>query len=235
MITCIMSVFRQMSNRPTTTSLANLGGRIQKRVTTGRTLVDRVQYLSSSSETPIQIQVYWNPGTQALVNYGQIPTANAIQLSSIVRRITTEAKPTPSIAPATGKKRTKAKRKPVAAEDTDTEVDRSTYPVVAYATCDEIDLEKLRKGLVSQGLYIPTVWAQDSGNDNSRTLDSLHKMQLVSMINNTNLLLDAALNDVVHVLAKYPTSEEPRELFFFREGTVVFWNVPDLERYNVLK
>ena len=28
---------------------------------------------------------------------------------------------------------------------------------------------------------------------------------------------------------------EPREIYFFREGSVVFWNVSELERRNVLK
>ena len=28
---------------------------------------------------------------------------------------------------------------------------------------------------------------------------------------------------------------EPREIYFFREGSVVFWNVSELERKNVLK
>jgi len=32
----------------------------------------------------------------------------------------------------------------------------SEFPVVAYATCDELDLEALHKGLIAQDLYIPT-------------------------------------------------------------------------------
>lgn len=42
-------------------------------------------------------------------------------------------------------------------------------------------------------------------------------------------------DDVIHVSAKYPIGNEPREIFFFQQGTVVFWNVPYLERVNVLK
>lgn len=45
--------------------------------------------------------------------------------------------------------------------------------------------------------------------------------------------VDNNLN-VVHAIAKYQVGHEPRELFFFREGTVVMWNVTDLESSNVL-
>ncbi|CAG7730039.1 unnamed protein product [Allacma fusca] len=84
--------------------------------------------------------------------------------------------------------------------------DEMTFPVVAYATCEEMNLEELRKGLLKQGLYTPTEWDED---------------------------LD--LEDVVHSTAKYSIGVEAREIFFFREGAVVFWNVPDLERFSVLK
>ncbi|KAK9745250.1 RMND1/Sif2-Sif3/Mrx10, DUF155 [Popillia japonica] len=40
--------------------------------------------------------------------------------------------------------------------------------------------------------------------------------------------------DAVHAIAKYQVGAEPRELFFFREGTVVMWNVTELESSNVL-
>lgn len=43
------------------------------------------------------------------------------------------------------------------------------------------------------------------------------------------------VHDVLHVSAKYQVGREPRQVYFFREGSVVFWNVPDLERDNVLK
>ena len=35
--------------------------------------------------------------------------------------------------------------------------------------------------------------------------------------------------------ARYTLGAEPREIYLFREGTVVFWNVPELERRNVLQ
>ena len=43
------------------------------------------------------------------------------------------------------------------------------------------------------------------------------------------------IHDVLHVSARYQVDREPREIYFFREGSVVFWNVSDLERSNVLK
>jgi len=63
----------------------------------------------------------------------------------------------------------------------------------------------MRKGLVAQGLYVPTT------------------------------LSDDLTSDVIHMSAKYPVGKEPREIFYFREGAVVFWNVPYLERVNVLR
>lgn len=41
-------------------------------------------------------------------------------------------------------------------------------------------------------------------------------------------------SDVVHAVAKIQVASEPREIFFFREGSVVLWNVTDLESSNVL-
>lgn len=40
--------------------------------------------------------------------------------------------------------------------------------------------------------------------------------------------------DVVHAVAKIQVQNEPREIFFFREGSVVLWNVTDLESGNIL-
>lgn len=37
------------------------------------------------------------------------------------------------------------------------------------------------------------------------------------------------MHDTLHVTAKYPVGTEPREAYFFREGAVVFWNIPELE------
>lgn len=43
------------------------------------------------------------------------------------------------------------------------------------------------------------------------------------------------MHDVLHVSARYQIDREPREIYFFGEGSVVFWNVSELERKNVLK
>ena len=41
------------------------------------------------------------------------------------------------------------------------------------------------------------------------------------------------VGDALQVEARYRISDEPREIFFFREGSVVFWNVPEVEVRNV--
>lgn len=35
--------------------------------------------------------------------------------------------------------------------------------------------------------------------------------------------------DVIHAISKFHVTNEPRHLYFFREGSVVGWNVTDLE------
>ncbi|XP_030386553.1 required for meiotic nuclear division protein 1 homolog [Scaptodrosophila lebanonensis] len=40
--------------------------------------------------------------------------------------------------------------------------------------------------------------------------------------------------NVLYVTAKYPVGEQPREIFFFREGSVIFWNCNEVEMNNVL-
>ena len=44
--------------------------------------------------------------------------------------------------------------------------------------------------------------------------------------------LDA--HDVLHMVATYRVGSENREIYFFREGAVVFWNVAELECSSVL-
>ncbi|XP_032671924.1 glutathione synthetase-like [Odontomachus brunneus] len=43
------------------------------------------------------------------------------------------------------------------------------------------------------------------------------------------------LPDVIHAVAKYEVGHEPREIFFFREGSIVMWNISDLECGNLLQ
>lgn len=59
---------------------------------------------------------------------------------------------------------------------------------------------------------------------------------LITGLKNEDLYVPRAIDntDVVHAVAKYQVDKEPRELFFFREGSVVMWNVTDLESSNVL-
>lgn len=42
------------------------------------------------------------------------------------------------------------------------------------------------------------------------------------------------IHDVLHVSARYQVDREPREIYFFREGSVVFWNVSEVERKDIL-
>lgn len=44
-----------------------------------------------------------------------------------------------------------------------------------------------------------------------------------------------AMPDVIHAVAKYEVDVERREAYFFREGTVVFWNMSELESGNLLQ
>lgn len=41
--------------------------------------------------------------------------------------------------------------------------------------------------------------------------------------------------DAVHAVAKYSAGGQSRDIFFFREGSVVLWNVSDLESSNLLR
>lgn len=49
-----------------------------------------------------------------------------------------------------------------------------------------------------------------------------------------NKFLDSS--DVLHATSKYiPEEEEPREIFFFRDGSVVMWNIAKLECLDLLQ
>uniref|UniRef100_T1J827 DUF155 domain-containing protein n=1 Tax=Strigamia maritima TaxID=126957 RepID=T1J827_STRMM len=78
--------------------------------------------------------------------------------------------------------------------------------VLAYATAEEYNLEKLGAALKKQGLYQPAAMPE----------------------------VIYYVNDVLHVSAKYRVGGESRQIYFFREGSVVMWNVPDLEVRNSL-
>ncbi|XP_076181064.1 required for meiotic nuclear division protein 1 homolog isoform X2 [Ptiloglossa arizonensis] len=87
------------------------------------------------------------------------------------------------------------------------DVNIEEWSIRALATAEEYDLEGLTEGLLKQNLYIP---------DNIATST-------------------CSLPDVIHAVAKYEMKEESREIFFFREGTVVFWNICHLESENILE
>lgn len=40
--------------------------------------------------------------------------------------------------------------------------------------------------------------------------------------------------DVVHAVARYEVGHQVRDIFFFREGSIVLWNVSELESSNLL-
>lgn len=83
------------------------------------------------------------------------------------------------------------------------------FNVIAYATAEEYDLEKLLAALKTQELYEPKrFFSSDDNNENEP--------------------------DVLYATAKYQVEKEPRGIYFFREGTVVMWNCSDMESSNVL-
>lgn len=47
--------------------------------------------------------------------------------------------------------------------------------------------------------------------------------------------MSTASPDAIQAVAKYEIENEPREIYFFREGTVVMWNITDLECSNILQ
>lgn len=82
------------------------------------------------------------------------------------------------------------------------------WHVTAYATAEEYDLERLSDGLIKQNLYKPVDLSDDP--------------------------LAKGGADVIHAVANYELSSEKRQIYFFREGSVVFWNIPELECISVL-
>jgi len=57
-------------------------------------------------------------------------------------------------------------------------------------------------------------------------------LKLQGLYNTSSMSED--VHDVLHVSARYQVDREPREIYFFREGSVVFWNVSEIERKDVL-
>lgn len=83
------------------------------------------------------------------------------------------------------------------------------FNVMAFATAEEYDLEKLLVALKEQNLYEPKrFFNSDDSTENQP--------------------------DVLYATAKYQVGKEPRGLYFFREGTVIMWNFSDMESSNIL-
>jgi uncharacterized Rmd1/YagE family protein len=101
-------------------------------------------------------------------------------------------------------------RRKLSAEDpTSSETSSSgIWQVTAYATCEEYNLEKIKEYLIEKNVYKPIESFDDP------------------------IVKGGA--DVLHAVANYQVSSEPRHIFFFREGSVVFWNTPELECHSVL-
>lgn len=83
------------------------------------------------------------------------------------------------------------------------------YNVMAFATAEEYDLEKLLVALKEQNLYEPKKFFNSDDSTENQP-------------------------DVLFATAKYQVGKEPRGLYFFREGTVIMWNFSDMESSNIL-
>ncbi|XP_073827991.1 required for meiotic nuclear division protein 1 homolog [Musca autumnalis] len=82
------------------------------------------------------------------------------------------------------------------------------FNVAAFSTAEEYDLENLLEALKLQELY-----------------------DAKKFFSTDNLGLE---QDVLYVTAKYQVGGEDRDIFFFREGSVVMWNFNDIESNNIL-
>lgn len=80
--------------------------------------------------------------------------------------------------------------------------------VTAFSTAEEYDLEGLNDALKDQNLY-----------------------SAKKLISTDSLGIE---HDVLYVTANYQVDNEPRDIFFFREGSVVLWNCNEIESNNVL-
>lgn len=83
------------------------------------------------------------------------------------------------------------------------------WNVVAYATAEEYDIANLCKALKAQNVYVPC--------------------ELTS-----NEPLKSVSNLALHAIAKYQVSSELRHLYYFEDGAVVMWNLPEIEQHAVI-
>ncbi|KAK7794454.1 hypothetical protein R5R35_003819 [Gryllus longicercus] len=105
------------------------------------------------------------------------------------------------------KKRPIRKKRPL----TGSEETPGFWSAIAYATAEEYDLEKVISSIVEQELY-----------------------EIMPVDPNTDSEMNGHESDVLRAAARYSVGSEPREMFIFREGTVIFWNMDELECSNLL-
>lgn len=97
------------------------------------------------------------------------------------------------------------KKRPLRKKRHDDKVLDGTFGVLAYATADEYNLESLHTALTKQDLYETRKFYTEG-------------------------------EDVLHVRSKYNVeTSEPRDIFFFREGSVVLWNFDEPETKSILR
>lgn len=98
------------------------------------------------------------------------------------------------------------KKRPLRKKRFEEQINEGQFNVFAYATADEYDLESLHTALTKQDLYETRKFYTEHGQD------------------------------VLHVRSKYNVeSTEPRDIFFFREGSVVLWNCSEPESKTILR
>lgn len=97
------------------------------------------------------------------------------------------------------------KKRPLRKKRIDETFTDGKYCVFAYATAEEYDLEKLHTSITKQELY------------------------------ETRKFYSSSDSDALHVRGRYEIGTEPRDIFFFREGSVVLWNCSELEASNVIQ
>lgn len=112
------------------------------------------------------------------------------------------------------------------------ELDGKGYNVTAYVSLSTVFYRPLLKIILDANLFLTSLQATAEEYDLERLLSSIIKQDLYER---KSILTSGEDSDFLYVSAKYEVDEEPREIIFFREGSVVLWNCPELECGNVLK
>lgn len=102
--------------------------------------------------------------------------------------------------------------------------------IAALQAKKRVPRKKVQKGKeIKEDTWTTVAYSSSEEYDMQALARELEKQGLYQ-----HLLLPEDAGDVIHVCAKYVVEKEPRHIFFFSEGSVVFWNVPDLEQQSVL-